>query len=274
MMYKILKTMLDPYPHRTFALRFVKNLKIGSYSQRLTIGAVERPHYGYCIYHAAKLAVSLGIEEISVLEFGVAGGNGLINLEYHSNEIEKILPVKIRIFGFDLESGLPSCVDYRDLPYRFAPGSYRMDIQALEKRLKKSTLVIGDVKDTVMGFFEEYHPSPIGAIVIDLDLYSSTRNALRIFDCEERYLLPRIYCYFDDVLGTEAELYNDFVGERLAIREFNMSHEQKKICKPYHFSKRKVGEPWHYNIFIYHDFSHGRYNDFVGTDVNNDLSLE
>jgi hypothetical protein len=149
-----------------------------------------------------------------------------------------------------------------------------MDIPALEKRLKKSTLVIGDVKDTVTKFFDEYDPSPVAAIMIDLDFYSSTVHALKIFDEEEKYFLPRVYCYFDDVLGTESELYNDFVGERLAIHEFNHSHKNKKICIPYHFRKRRVNEPWHHNIFIYHDFLHGRYNDFVGSEVNSELSLE
>ena len=27
--------------------------------------------------------------------------------------------------------------------------------------------------------------------------------------------------YFDDIIGTETELYNDYTGERLSINEFN-----------------------------------------------------
>lgn len=37
-----------------------------------------RPNYAYCTYHAADLARRLGIPRISVIEFGVAGGNGLL----------------------------------------------------------------------------------------------------------------------------------------------------------------------------------------------------
>ena len=275
-LYKILNTLLDPYPHRSFVIHLAKKYKPGSYEQRLRIGAVERPHYGYCVYHSAKLAAKLGIKKISVLEFGVAGGNGLLNLEYHIQEIEKILPVKISVFGFDTGSGLPNPIDFRDLPHRFKQSSYKMDIPALRARLQKAVLVIGNVKDTTTNFFEEFDPAPIAAILFDLDYYSSTVEALKIFDsnANENYFLPRVYCYFDDVLGTEVELYNDYVGERLAIREFNQTHTTKKISISYHLLKHRVIEKWHHRIFIYHDFAHNRYNDFVGSVEENDLSLE
>ena len=38
--------------------------------------ALERPNYAYCMLHAARLAQKLGLDRISALEFGVAGGNG------------------------------------------------------------------------------------------------------------------------------------------------------------------------------------------------------
>jgi len=41
------KMVLDPYPLRTAALNFIKKHGIGSYEQRLRIGAVDRPAYGY-----------------------------------------------------------------------------------------------------------------------------------------------------------------------------------------------------------------------------------
>ena len=77
MIRKLQALILDPYPLRTGAIKVIKKYKIGSYEQRLTIGAVDRPHYGYCVYNAAALAKKLGYRQISVLEFGVAGGVGL-----------------------------------------------------------------------------------------------------------------------------------------------------------------------------------------------------
>jgi hypothetical protein len=274
MLQKIFNVFLNPYPHRTFIIGLAKKYKLGNYAQRLRIGAVERPHYGYCVYNSAKLAVRLGVNQISILEFGVAGGNGLINLEYHAKEIEKIIPIKINIFGFDTGSGLPKPMDYRDLPHRFAENAYKMDIPVLKANLQKAVLVLGNVKDTVTTFFNEFNPAPIAAIMFDLDFYSSTVEALKVFDADEKYFLPRVFCYFDDILGTEVELYNDYVGERLAIREFNDIRATKKISIPYHLHKHRVVEKWHHRIFIYHNFAHSQYNNFIGTENPMNLSFD
>ena len=264
MFRKVVKFFLDPYPVRTFALQLIRRYSLGSYQQRLGIGAVERPHYAYCLYHSAILAARLGFREISAVEFGVAGGNGLLNLEYHASEIEKALPVTISIFGFDTGAGLPKPVDYRDLPHRFVESSYKMDVPMLRAKLKRANLVLGDVKETVSSFTAEYSPPPLAAIFFDLDFYSSTVDALKLFDCDEKYRLPRIFCYFDDILGSEVELYNDWVGERLAIKEFNDANTMRKISPAYHLLKNRLPEKWHHRIFIYHDFHHYKYNDFVG----------
>lgn len=39
--------------------------------------------------------------------------------------------------------------------------------------------------------------------------------------------MPRIYNYFDDIIGSDLGLQNDFVGQRLAIREFNEQHRSE-----------------------------------------------
>jgi hypothetical protein len=44
------------------------------YSTRIAIGNLPRAHYGYCVFQAANLASKLGMESISIIEFGVAGG--------------------------------------------------------------------------------------------------------------------------------------------------------------------------------------------------------
>jgi hypothetical protein len=147
-----------------------------------------------------------------------------------------------------------------------------MDVQRLQAKLERAKLVIGDIAVTARHFFEEYDPAPIAVIMHDFDFYSSTAIALKMFDEDEKYFLPRVFCYFDDTVGTEIELYNDYTGERLAINEFNETHKSKKLAIPYHLLGRKVLEPWYHQIFIYHDFEHSRYNDFI-SEENQQLHL-
>lgn len=263
MLNKLLAGILDPYPLRSLALKIIQNLRMGSYEQRVRIGAVERPHYGYCVYNAAALARKLEYPRMSVLEFGVAGGNGLVNLEYHAEEISKLLGIEIDIYGFDTGEGLPEPLDYRDLPYHWKRGFYRIDYPQLKLHLKKAKLILGDIKHTSIEFFEKYSPAPIGAIAYDLDFYTSTVAALHMLEAGERYYLPRVFCYFDDTTGTEAQLYSDYTGERLAINEFNQAHNKIKLGLPYHLLARKVVVPWYHRMWICHFFEHSRYNEFV-----------
>lgn len=255
--------ILDPYPLRSFVLRCKRKFKLGTYVERLADSNVDRPQYGYCLYQGAVLAKKLGLTRISVLEFGVAGGRGLLNLEYHAGEIERALGIEIEIYGFDTGKGLPRPIDYRDLPYHWKEGFFAMDAEKLQARLTKATWVPGDISETSKSFFDQYKPAPIAAIMHDLDLYSATSAALKMFDAPEEHFLPRVFCYFDDIVGSETELYNDYTGERLAINEFNHAHEAKKLSPAYHLLARRIVETWHHQIFIYHDFGHSRYTEFV-----------
>jgi hypothetical protein len=216
---------------------------------------------------AAQIATRLGYKEISILEFGVAGGNGLIALEDIKGIIEDYLPIKIRIFGFDLGSGLPKPVDYRDLPYHWQGGFYEMDVERLRSRLKTAELVLGPVAETVPAFLSRPPVNaPIGMISFDLDYYSSTVDAFKIFGIERSAILPRVMCYMDDVVGT-TECYSDFTGERLAISEFNQKSTSQKISPCYDFEDFMV-ERWQQKIMIYHDFTHPLYNEYVGDKKN------
>ena len=104
-----------------------------------------------------------------------------------------------------------------------------MDLGKLKKKLTCTKLIIGDVNVTLNTFFEKNSPAPIGAIFHDLDYYYSTLNSFKVFDNDEKYYLPRIYNYFDDILRTELEMYNEFSGELLAIENFNSKNPQKKL---------------------------------------------
>jgi hypothetical protein len=265
-MQALRRLILDPFPLRTLAIRAIKKFGLGSYTQRLELGAVDRPHYAYCVYNAALLAKRLNYGRISVIEFGVAGGKGLLNLEQHATTVSELLGVGIDVYGFDTGEGLTEPIDYRDLPYHWKKGFYKLDQAKLRTQLRKAMLVLGDVRETSADFFARHDPAPIGAISFDLDLYSSTAGAMGILDAEETRFLPRVFCYFDDTTGTEVELYNDYTGERLAIEEFNRAHEGAKFSRAYHLLSRQIVEPWYHKVWICHFFSHSRYNDFVSTE--------
>jgi hypothetical protein len=263
------------YPPRNRARRHVlgviQRFKLGTFRDRVGVGAFERPHYAYCVYHSANLAKKLGYDAISVVEFGVAGGNGLVLLEEYAQHVAAEIGIDIQVYGFDSGMGLPPPADYRDLPYHWKPGFFRMDEDALRKRLQHAQLVLGDIRETSVTFFDNYRPAPVAAVLHDFDFYTSTRVALDMFHVDDKYRLPRIFCYFDDIVGNETELYNDFTGERLAISEFNARGE-KKLCPAYHLIAREYVPTWYHQIYVLHDFEHSKYNDFVSED-NQQLPL-
>jgi hypothetical protein len=200
---------------------------------------------------------------MSVLEFGCGGGRGLLNAEMHISEIEKLFPVSIELYGFDTGAGMPTPKDYRDMPHYFRSGLYEMKKRDLEKKLERAKLVIGDVRDTCSTFLTKYRPAPVGCVFHDLDFYSSTQDALRLLEDDAGYLLPRIFMYFDDIMGDAVWLCNDFTGERLAIREFNERNGAKKIDVLHFLAEVYPYEGWTRQIYAFHDFEHPRYNDFV-----------
>ena len=60
----------------------------------------------------------------------------------------------------------------------------------------RTTLSIGDVGHTVDRFFEKCGPPAIGFISFDMDLYSATRNAFRIFTHPYKHILVHKPLYF------------------------------------------------------------------------------
>jgi len=226
----------------------------GSVPTRVRYDVWDRPNYAYGVNSAAELACKLGLPGITVIEFGVAGGNGLISLERIAAIVGQHFGIKISVFGFDTGEGMPASVDYRDLPYVWSRGFYRMDRAGLESKLTSAKLVIGKVEETLTSFVAPY---PIGFIAFDLDYYSSTKSAFRAFEADH---LPRVYCYFDDTIWPESACHNDYTGELCAIREFNMEHIDTKICQIHglaHTQPRKAG--WNEAIYVFHDFKHPLY---------------
>jgi hypothetical protein len=242
----------------------LRRFPIGTFEFRIALDGVKRPNYGYALLYAAKQARNLGIRKISAVEFGVADGNGLIELEKMAEKIMKITKVSIDIFGFDIGTGLPAPSDYRDLPYVFKSGFYKMDVQYLQARLKKTTrLILGDVADSISNFMNT-STAPLGFAAFDLDFYTSTVHAMKILSSDHNHLLPRVYCYFDDTMGSREELYNEYTGELLAIREFNQQQEARKIALIHGLiDHRIIKSSWCNAMYVLHVFDHPFYNHYV-----------
>lgn len=235
--------------------------------------ATARPHYAYCLWVAADLARRLGLQRISAIEFGVAGGNGLAFMVDFSRRIAAATGVTIDCYGFDTGSGMPPPEDERDLPYWFQAEQYRMDQDALRKRLPEAKLVLGNIKDTVASFVAEHDPAPIGAIFNDTDYYSSTRESFRLFETAKTHpdhFLPRIPMYFDDVLGSWLEMYGEHNGQLAAIKDFNATAESVKI----NLNQNLISLPhlrYRYQIYYAHLFGHPRYSEYIGGQQQQEL---
>jgi len=245
--------------------QIIKKMNLGSLEFRLGMQALHRPEYAFGVLHAIYLAKRLKLDSVSVVEFGVAGGNGLLVMEKYAMELGQKYGIKVEVYGFDLGSGLPSPADYKDLGYVWKRGAYRMDVESLQRKLKVAKLLLGDVADTVKEF-NSSRPAPVGFISFDLDYYSSTVNAFHIFDGPDRSLLPRVFCYFDDIVTDGHQIHCDFVGEQLAIKEFNeLNIGIATIAAP---SVMRAGTvfpaEWQQQIFVHHRFGHSDYNTYIG----------
>lgn len=214
--------LFSPLPLRVqLAVYLLGKYKLGKFRLRLSLDAVPYPPYGYGMFNAAIQARALGLDTISAIEFGVAGGNRVLAMQNLAVEIQKETGVKFKIYGFDLGSGLPTLSDFRDQEYFWPKGSFPMDVAALRKRMNQSELVLGDVRETVATFFETRNPPPIGFVAFDLDYYSSTKPALDIFKSRQENHLPRVECYMDDVGSFEILSASQGTGVLKAIADFN-----------------------------------------------------
>jgi hypothetical protein len=224
-----------------------------------------RPHFAWGALSATWLAKVLGLSRISVIEFGVAGGNGLVELEQIATEVSAVYGVAIDVFGFDTGVGLPKPIDYRDVPNLYRASGFRMDEAKLRGRLKGAHLILGDLADTISTFMSSA-PAPVGFVAVDVDLYSSTMAAFKLFDGDPTILLPRVYCYLDDILG---ETFSEFTGERLAVMDFNGAHPMRKISPifglRYFLREPHQMEAWPDQMFIAHLFDHELYERYAGT---------
>lgn len=191
----------------------------------------------------------------------MAGGNGLIAMEKAAAKASELSGTKVEIFGFDTGTGMPAPTDPRDAPWLVEPSYFAMDEAALRARLDTAELVLGEVGDTVAEWSRTDH-APVGFIAFDLDYYTSTAQAFRVFEGDPERMLPRVPCYFDDLFGFG---WTDFTGVHAALAEFNESHERRKIGKihglRFELPPEEFAQQWHEKMYVAHLFDHPRYAD-------------
>ena len=230
----------------------------GNYPSKVAFDLVQRRHYAYPVLRAAEMAVAHGVEALTVVEFGVATGAGLLNLCHVAKLSSAATGVRIDVVGFDTGRGLPRPQDYRDHPELFQEGDYPMDFEALQKRLPgNGRLVLGPIGETAPKFIKNLNAdAPVGFAAVDVDYYSSAKDALKLLtDANPEKYLPLTLLYLDDITD---EFQNQWCGELLAIAEFNNSHQWRKIERDRFLKSRRIckNARWLDQIFLLHVLDH------------------
>ena len=102
-----------------------------------------------------------------ICEFGVAGGKSI-------NFLARLMPERVRIYGFDTFEGLPE-----DWYGKYSKGTFKQ--QALPQVASNVELVCGLFHETLPPFLNG-HPETALLIHIDCDLYSSAKTVLDLMN--------------------------------------------------------------------------------------------
>ena len=220
-------------------------------------GVLPRPQYALGLFLSANIASQLGYKKISVIEFGCWEGEGLLDLEHYSEDIERLFNLKIEIYGFEGGEGLPKPKDYKDRVYQFTAGEMKLSKNSCIKKLKKSKIIYGNFQNTVTNFIEKGNFAPIAALFNDADYFFSTQESLKIL-CQKNKL-PKVFLYFDDL-----NFSSSLTGELGAINDFNLNNKSKIETIPELAETMSMfWKKWSFlgkRFFIHHDFNHEKYN--------------
>src|SRR5437868_4168558 len=201
---------------------------LGTTRQKVAFDLLVRQQHAFGLLDAADAARERGLTRVTVVELGVGSGTGLLNICDLADRIGRATEIAFDVVGFDTGAGLPPPADHRDHPELYREGWYPVDRAALERALPANARVIyGDLRDTIDDFVRTLGPaSPLGFATLDVDYYSSSQHALRLFLGDASGYLPTVSVYVDDV---HERTHTRFAGELLAIDEFNTEHELRKL---------------------------------------------
>lgn len=252
---KIFVERLSEPIHLNFISLFI--LMFGSLKKKVDFDLVIRPQHAYGILESALMAKQMGIKSISIIEFGVASGAGLLNMISISKRVTRATGVQVQIYGFDTGKGMPKPVDFRDHPDLYNHGDFPMNRSLVEKAIEgKAKIIFGEIKDKIVEFGKGLDPqSPIAFVSVDVDYYSSAVDALKIFDLPAACYLPLVRIYFDD---TSLLYHNSLCGELLAIKEYNSRNSRRVIERHEFFEKSRIFKNalWLNQIYFCHVLDH------------------
>jgi hypothetical protein len=195
---------------------------------------------------------------VTVCEFGVATGEGLMNMIGLAKQISVETQVEFRIVGFDSGEGLPKFNGYKDHPETWVVGDYPMpNRNELVKKIGRSAeLMFGDIGDTVHRFISTLDDrAPLGFISVDVDLYTSAKSVLRCLTGQPELYNPAVGIYCDEV---SFYVSNKWCGELAAIREFNIENDVRKIDidRTLPGSRPFRDSCWYRSMFVCHVLDH------------------
>lgn len=252
---KLYKERLSEPLHLNVIALFV--FVFGSFRKKVAYDLVLRPQQAFGILEAADQAKHRGLKRISVIEFGVANGAGLMNMVEIAKKVTKTTGIQIDIYGFDTGEGMPEPIDFRDHPEYYNTGDFPMNKPLLMAQTKgKATLYFGAIKNSLKTFTEQLSAeAPIGFISVDVDYYSSTKEVLELFKADAHLFLPLTYVYFDDIFMPN---HNDKCGELLAIKEFNTENKYRNISyHPFFINQRLFKNAiWVKQLYYFHVLDH------------------
>jgi hypothetical protein len=234
----------------------------GSTRAKAAFDVLVRQQHAYGLLDAADEARRRGLRRVTVVELGVGGGAGLLNICDLAGRVARATEIEFDIVGFDTGAGLPPPTDHRDHPELYSAGSFPHDRHALERALPSNArIVYGDLRETIDPFVATLTPdAPLGFATLDVDYYTSSQHALRLFLGDARCYLPTVSVYVDDV---HERTHTRFAGELLAIDEFNAEHELRKldVDRSLVYSRVFKHAEWLQHMHRLHVFDHPERSD-------------
>lgn len=232
--------------------------RTGDFRAKERYGLISRAYYAYGMLRAADNAKYIGAKSVTVVEMGVASGNGLLNMIDCARLITAETGVTFRIVGFDTGTGLPSIEGHKDHPEIWNPGDFAMEDRAsLEKKMGgQADIIWGDIDQTIDDFTKGLSAaSPLGFVAVDVDIYSATKSGLRCLTGPSENYFPGVSMYFDDVSFFFA---NQWCGELAAIDEFNTEHQMRKIDRDRSLpgNRPKAAASWYQSMYVCHVLDH------------------
>lgn len=234
----------------------VFHLFFGSVTKKIEYDCVPRQPYAFGIMTAAKHAQSQGIGRLTIIEFGVAAGAGLLNMCAIAGMVTHETGVEFDIVGFDSGEGMPPPVDYRDHPEKYFTGDFPLvQRDGLLRALPPNARILFGPLPASLEEAKRQFTSPIGFVSVDVDYYWSAAECLGVFTWEPHRYLPSVPVYFDDVQDLDD---NEYCGELLAIREFNQTATHRKLVPMNFLSRLRIFKHavWHGQMFYAHVLDH------------------